>query len=291
LVEAGAGRGLLMYDILNSLLNLVKKNQILALEFLKNTTFHIIEINEELIKIQQQKLQEFSKIINLKFHENFSDFLSENNSQIYFLSNELFDCFAIDQFVKTNQGWCKRLMEFDDYENFKNPRFTLDLFNEEIDQFVVNELQNNPNKNPYPPINAVFEYSKDARNFMNQLCEALKFHGGIAINCDYGYYHYDFANSLQGIKNHQKLDFIDSLIECDITALVDFFALDKIAKNFNLQTSLISQRQFLLELGAFERSQQLITKNPSMSQEIASSLERLTSPLEMGELFKFHIIW
>ena len=141
------------------------------------------------------------------------------------------------------------------------------------------------------PINAVFEYSKTAQDFMKNLCKGIVDNGGIAINCDYGYGQYDFSNTLQAIKNHRKVDFLDALENCDITAHVDFFALDKIAKNFNLKTSLISQRKFLIELGALERNQQLIEKNPTQAQELEKSLERLISPLEMGELFKFHIIW
>ena len=205
------------------------------------------------------------------------------------LSNELFDCFAIDQFVKTNKGWCKRLIEFADDSSRSNPQIIIDEFNFETDQFVKQEL--GVELSCKANIGAVFEYSLSARNFMREICQAIKDHGAIAINCDYGYDNYEFANSLQALKNHQRLDFIDALSGCDITAHVDFLALDKIAKNFKLKTSLVSQRQFLLELGANERSQKLIEKNPQQAQQIAEDLERLISPTQMGELFKFHIIW
>lgn len=289
LVEIGAGRGFLFSDILKSLNNLVKKNHLLALDFIGKASFHIVEINPVLIDIGRKNLQDLSSIFKINWHENFDDFLLAKQGEIYQFSNEFFDCFPIDQFVKTKQGWCERVMSFEDYDKFSNPQIFTANFTSQIDQFVKSQLP--INSQSQAKINAVFEYSKEARSFMNQLSQSLHKHGGISINCDYGYYDYDFANTLQAVSNHQKIDFIDSLSGCDITSHVDFFALDNIAKNFNLHTSLISQRQFLLELGAFERSQQLITKNPSMSQEIASSLERLTSPLEMGELFKFHIIW
>jgi SAM-dependent MidA family methyltransferase len=54
---------------------------------------------------------------------------------------------------------------------------------------------------------------------------------------------------------------------------------------------LVSQKDFLLSLGAQERAQDLIAKNPQQSAEIKSALNRLISPQEMGELFKVHISW
>jgi len=288
-VEVGAGRGFLMRDILKSIDNLARKKNSLAVDFLSQASFHIVEINASLIAVQKQNLQEFSSSINIKWHENFANFLKEKNGQIFLLSNELLDCFAIDQFEKTKDGWRKRLIEFADDSSRNNPRIILDEFNYENDQFVRQELGEELNSKAN--IGAVFEYSLSARSFVAEICQALQDHGGIAINCDYGYDNYEFANTLQALKNHQKLDFLAALRDCDITAHVDFLALDKIAKNFKLQTSLVSQRQFLLELGANQRSQKLIEKNPKQAQQIASDLERLISPNQMGELFKFHIIW
>ncbi len=285
LVEMGAGRGTWFKDILQTINNLAKKNNEEALDFLERAQFHIIEINPVLQKIQQQNLQNFA----IKWHENFEDFLSQKNSEIFFISNELFDCFAIDQYVKSIEGWRERRVGFKGKIDFKNPQFFLEEFNSETHNFVEEKLGKFLSQNA--PINAIFEYSKTAQDFMKKLCKSIVDNGGIAINCDYGYDKYNFSNSLQAIKNHRKVDFLDALENCDITAHVDFFALDKIAKNFNLKTSLISQRKFLIELGALERNQQLIEKNPNQAQELEKSLERLISPLEMGELFKFHIIW
>jgi SAM-dependent MidA family methyltransferase len=285
LVEMGAGKGTWFRDILQTINKLAQKNNPQALDFLSRTQFHIIEINSVLQKIQQQNLQNFT----IKWHKNFDDFLEQKNGEIFFISNELFDCFAIDQYVKTTKGWSERLVRFVDEKNFKNPQFFLEEFNSETHDFVEEKLGKFLSQNA--PINAIFEYSKTAQDFMKNLCKGIVDNGGIAINFDYGYCEYDFSNTLQAIKNHRKVDFIDALSDCDITACVDFFALDKIAKNFNLKTSLISQRKFLIELGALERNQQLIEKNPNQAQELEKSLERLISPLEMGELFKFHIIW
>ena len=285
LVEMGAGKGTWFKDILQSINKLAQKNNLQALDFLSRTQFHIIEINPILQKIQQQNLQNFL----IKWHKNFDDFLKEKNGEIFFISNELFDCFAIDQYVKTNEGWCERLVGFSDKKNLQNPQFFLEKFNAKTHDFVEEKLgkffsQNAPQK-------AVFEYSESAQKFMKKLCEAIGIEGGIAINFDYGYSEYEFANTLQAIKNHQKIAFLEGLFDCDITAQVDFLALDKIVKNFGLNSSLITQEEFLLSLGAQQRVEFLLEKNPLLSQEILSGFSRLIDKNQMGKLFKSHIFW
>lgn len=292
LVEMGAGRGVLYQDVLQTIFKLAKKNN-LAQVFLDNASFDIIEINPVLKKIQQKNLQKFSDKIVITWHQNFSQFTSKINSskrRIFFISNELLDCFAIDQYVKTDIGWCERLIEVDDQENLSNPRFVIDNFSPKINQFVIEKLGYEiaiKAKN-----NAVFEYSRSLQDFYSQLCQSLQDYQGIAINCDYGYSQYqDFANTLQAVKKHQKIPILQALNGCDITAHVDFFALDKIAHSFKLSSSIVNQRQFLLELGGFQRCQNLSSQNPHQAKQIFQAFERLVSPQEMGELFKFHIIW
>lgn len=271
-VEMGAGRGVMMRDILNSIKKLADKKNPLALEFLTSTTFHIIEINEVLKKIQQENLQNF----DVKWHKNFSDFLIDAE-EIFFVSNELFDCFPIDQFVLTEIGWRERIIV--------EKNFTLAAFDKKIHNFVEKEI------GILAPIGAVFEYSATAREFMNQLCAALQKNGGIAINFDYGYSKNNFANTLQALKNHQKTNVLENVGECDITAHVDFVALDKITKNYDLNSSLITQREFLISLGIEERRKILLEKNPQLADEINSSIDRLIDSNQMGELFNCHIIW
>jgi len=285
LVEMGAGKGTWFKDILQTINKLIKKNNPQAVDFIGKVTFNIIEINPVLQKIQQQNLQNFP----IKWHKNFDDFFKQKSGEIFFISNELFDCFAIDQYIKTIDGWCERLIKFDDEKAFKNPQFFLEKFKLQTNDFVEEKLGKILAKNA--PINAVFEYSKSAQEFMKKLCEAIEESGGIAINFDYGYDGYDFSNTLQAIKNHQKIPFLEGLNDCDITAQVDFFALDKIVKNHGLNSSIVSQEEFFLSLGAKERIDFLIEKNPHLSSEIMNGFLRLTNKNEMGGLFKSHIFW
>jgi SAM-dependent MidA family methyltransferase len=319
LVEMGAGKGTLFKDLLITITKLAKKNlsglfattsAAAAVNFLKKTTFHIIEINPVLRQIQQKNLANF--IIN--WHENFSCFLdyiapcadqlkrtlnidhqheqdlkiakgqkkeilAAERREIFFISNELFDCFPVDQFVLTEIGWRERLIDV-------AGKFILAEFNKEIHDFVAREIA------ALAPIGAVFEYSAEARNFMVQLCQALKQQGGIAINIDYGYVKNEFANTLQAVKNHRKCNIFETPGETDISALVDFAALKKIAQNFGLNSSLVSQRDFLTELGIKERQKTLLAKkSPACQEKINLAISRLIDLNQMGELFKCLIVW
>jgi SAM-dependent MidA family methyltransferase len=274
LVEMGAGKGTWLKDILTSIKKLADKKIAPAIEFLECAEIHIVEINEVLKKIQKENLKEFSII----WHENFSEFLENQKGEICFISNELFDCFAIDQYVKTDIGWCERLIDSD--------KFITANFDPKINEFVEKETDF-----AQAPFGAIFEFSLQAKNFMTQLCEALKTQGGMAIIIDYGYIKNEFANTLQAIKNHQKIDVLKTEGDADITALVNFAMLEKIAKNFKLNSSLISQREFLIKLGIEERRKNLIAKNPDKISEINSSIDRLIGAGQMGELFKCLIVW
>lgn len=273
LVEMGAGRGTLFYDILHLIKKLADKEVSQALDFLKLATFAIIEINPVLQKIQQEKLSDFK----VSWYENFTEFLAKNRGEIFFVSNELFDCFAIDQFVLTEIGWRERVIV--------DGKFSLAEFDKKTHEFVESKI------NHLAPIGAVFEYSADAENFMNQLCRALKKVGGMAVNIDYGYFENRYYNSLQAVKNHQKVNVLKEAPNCDITAHVNFKSLDLIAKNHHLSSSLISQGYFLQSLGIEDRRHKLIATNPKNYLEINSAIDRLIAPDQMGELFKTHIIW
>lgn len=284
LVEMGAGKGTWLFDILSSIKKLADKNIPQAIDFFKRTEFHIIEINKALRKIQQERLKDFE----INWHENFNEInqqLTTNNQQLFFISNELFDCFEIDQYIKTDIGWCERLVE----EKDQKLQFITANFSQTSHKFVENIL--GVKKSEEAPFGAVFEYSQTAQDFMRNLCETLQKQGGIAINFDYGYFSNSFANTLQALQNHTKVSVLENPGEADITSHVNFAALDKIVKAFKLSSSLITQEEFLTSLGIEERRKILLKQNPKKADEINSAIDRLIKKDQMGELFKCHIIW
>jgi NADH dehydrogenase [ubiquinone] 1 alpha subcomplex assembly factor 7 len=287
LVEMGAGRGTLMFDVLNTIKKLAKTNEV-AKNFWQKCQVAIVEISPILTKIQQQKLTEF----NIAWYTDFTSFLANYKQKIFFFSNELFDCFAINQYIKTKQGWQIRMISFEgelENHNFNNLQFVLADFCPKNHSFVCQilgqEIANSA------PINAVFEYAPKAHIFANELATAIKTQGAVAINIDYGYEKYEFANTLQVLKNQQKHNFLTSCKNADITALVDFILLQKVAKQHNLQCSLISQGEFLQQLGIITRAEILQKNHPQKAKQISIDVARLIDFSQMGDLCKVLIWW
>jgi len=287
LVEMGAGQGTLMFDVLNTITKLAKTNEV-AKKFWQNCQVAIIEISPVLTKIQQQKLASF----NIAWYVDFASFLASNKQKIFFFSNELFDCFAINQYIKTKQGWQLRMLAFEGElasHNFSNLQFVLSDFCPQnhhlVCQILGQEIADSA------PIGGVFEYAPKAHLFAKNLAKALQKQGGVAINIDYGYSSYEFANTLQVLKNHQKQNFLTSCQNADITALVDFALLQKVAKEYNLQCSLILQSEFLKQLGINERAEILQKLHPTQARQIATDVARLTDVRQMGSLFKVLVWW
>ncbi len=102
LVEMGAGKGTLMQDLLRFAGKIPN--------FLERVSVNIIEVSPKLQKIQKNNLKNFK----IKWWDNFNDFY-ENNQQkpIFFLANELFDCFAINQYVRIDNIWVEKMVNID----------------------------------------------------------------------------------------------------------------------------------------------------------------------------------
>lgn len=277
-VEMGAGKGTLFYDLLLVIKKLADKKVDLAQEFLQRTSFHIVEISPVLKENQQKKLKDF----NINWHKDFASFSkSIKDEQIYFLANELFDCFPINQFVKTKEGWCEKVVSLKD----ENLQFFIEDFNpikhKTIQQLVEKET----------PINSVFEYSFSAMSFLDELLKSLT-PASIALIIDYGYIKNEFKDSLQSLKSHKYHNCLENIGQADITSLVNFSALQKLVQESAFNSSLITQKEFLESLGINERQKLLLEGKESEEQsQINSQINRLIDEKEMGELFKCLIIW
>ncbi len=140
-----------------------------------------------------------------------------------------------------------------------------------------------------PEFEGICEFSPASLQIVSRLAEHLSMHGGSALIIDYGYNHPSKqpGETLQAVKSHQYADVLKSPGECDLTAHVDFHALEHVFKALEpSQCSYTTQGQFLTDNGIFQRAEKLIQNNPSKSAAIKSELERLVSDQHMGRLFK-----
>ena len=87
---------------------------------------------------------------------------------------------------------------------------------------------------------------------------------------------------------HKKNNLLKNLGAADITAHVNFSLLEEFFSKNNLKTKdLISQKEFLENMGIMERAKILAKKMKFTEQsDLYLRIKRLLSPRYMGELFK-----
>ena len=137
------------------------------------------------------------------------------------------------------------------------------------------------------PEDAILEVSLATKALMVEISAEIEHIGGLGVIIDYGYIKNPLTSTLQAVKNHKKCDILENIGNCDISSLVNFKLLENIAKKNKLQTSLISQRKFLLDLGIQQRLDNIKENKDKIKLEV----ERLINKKQMGELFKVLIFW
>lgn len=273
LIELGPGRGKLMQDFLR-----VAK---LDTKFYAAIEIFLHEINPFFIDLQKANLIEYNKTIS--WIKNF-----EGIPQIpaIFIANEFFDVLPIKQYLKVKTKWFESTLVTDPVDG--RIKFSKIELHKALQKQLLSEHKNAKD-------GAIIEESIESLNIIRKLSKHIQKHTGAALIIDYGYNIYSnerkrnqYNSTLQAIKNHQYSSIIDTLGEADLTAHVDFNALSKAAKEKNIKNIAFgTQKEFLLKYGIKLRLESL--KN-SLSQEDFSIIEkqvfRLTSPRQMGELFK-----
>ena len=130
--------------------------------------------------------------------------------------------------------------------------------------------------------------SSPARDWtVSAIATCLAVEGGAALVIDYGHERGGAGDTLQAVRGHSYAPVLANPGEQDLTAHVDFEAVATTARDAGAAvTPLVTQGEWLLRLGIEARAQALSLANPERASDIQAALERLTSPGEMGQLFK-----
>ena len=129
--------------------------------------------------------------------------------------------------------------------------------------------------------------SAAAADAMQRISRKIALQGGAILAIDYGYGTTQTGETLQAVKDHAFADLLEAPGDADISSHVNFEVLGAAAKSTGLAvTSLADQGEWLLKLGLGERARKLARANPNEAANIARAIERLTSPEQMGTLFK-----
>jgi NADH dehydrogenase [ubiquinone] 1 alpha subcomplex assembly factor 7 len=260
LLELGPGRGTLMSDALRAASK--------ADGFADALHLQLFESNTDLKAEQQKRLAAHNPYWSTEI-----DAVSED--PLIVVANEFFDALPIRQFVKTDDGWHEQLVGLKD-----NAR-----------AFGLSPTPIAESAAP-PEVRGAFagevlELGTAAVDAVQRLSRKIALQGGALLAIDYGYDRTQTGETLQAVKDHQFADPLESPGDVDLSAHVNFGVLAEAARAAGLATAPITpQSDFLLRLGLGERARKLAKSNPSEAANIARAVERLTSPAQMGTLFK-----
>jgi len=261
LVELGAGNG----ELLEVLIKTLNKLEMVKDKF----KFFIFEKSESLKKLQKKKF-----LKNVKWLNNFSEL---KNFPTIFLANEFFDALPIKQFIKINDEW---------YENFvlfnKGAGFSLEkkkITKKKMEKIFNQGIDKNQN---------FIEFSPLMVKFLKSICKKIKSSRGGILLIDYGAFDKKMYDSLQGVKNHKKVDIFDDYQNIDITHHINFNFIKQIVNLNGLKVGgITNQGNFLKNMGIDLRAE-IISKKMSFLKktDLYTRIRRLTHKDEMGELFK-----
>jgi SAM-dependent MidA family methyltransferase len=266
LVELGPGRGTLMSDALRVIGQLMP-------EFLTKVEVVLVEASPTLTAIQKETLA--ASGAKIRWATQFDDTLGD--LPLFLLANEFFDALPIRQFVKTERGWCERMVVLTG-----DGALDFALTPEAVPSSLIA-----PNRDG-APMGAVYETSPAASALIQQIAEVIAHKGGAALVVDYGYgAEAGFGETLQAVFDHRYANVLEAPGDADLSAHVDFAALGEEARVAGAKPyGPVGQGDLLEAIGIVQRAATLARGQLGSNPEIDGQLERLILPEQMGTLFK-----
>ncbi len=265
LLEFGAGTGKLAADLL----------QALAQRGVEVANYQIVELSAELRARQQQALAGFPEV----------QWLDAPPAAFggLVIANEVLDAMPVPLLVRQGGRWLERGVTI--------AGEALVFADRECSQTLAGQI---PDAKELPD-GYVTEVHPQQSGFVRMLADLLKAgDGGMAVLIDYGFpaREYYLPQRAQGTlmchyRHHAHGDpfYLPGLQ--DITAHVDFTELARAAMDAGLEVAAyLSQAAFLLSAGLPALLQVESPEDAKHWLPMANAVQKLTSPAEMGELFK-----
>jgi NADH dehydrogenase [ubiquinone] 1 alpha subcomplex assembly factor 7 len=257
LVELGPGRGTLMADALRA----VKGRA----DFLAAVRLHLIEASPALRIAQEQALGHHTPAWA-------ADLGELPQGPMIVVANEFFDALPIEQFVRRDGLWRRRVVVVD-----QGGALALQESSEalRLDQSLEDA-----------PDGSVAELSPASQAVAFEIGGRLRDHPGAALILDFGR---DGAlgDSLQALRGHTAEPVLANPGEADLAAHVDFRALVRAASMAGARAfGPMAQGDFLKALGIEARASALAAHDSARAAELALAVSRLTGARAMGRLFQ-----
>ena len=263
IVEFGPGNGTLISDIIRSLNSSNK---------FKKINISLFEKSKNLIKNQKKKLINLiNPNVEIKWLKNIE---SLKKDSYFMVCNELFDSFPINQYISRNNQLFERRVV---YQKKKL------LFQEYPTSWKLS--------NKITPLKDgdIIEHSCTIEKLISKIFNHIRLYGGAFLLFDYGPYEKANVSTVQAIFKKKKCSLFENPSRADITHHINFQTIREISKEYNLfSIGPISQSKFLNMFGINERLDNMLQglSSNKIKKKLEGDFFKLTSPTEMGELFK-----
>ncbi|SLN20703.1 hypothetical protein AQS8620_00548 [Aquimixticola soesokkakensis] len=259
LAEVGPGRGTLMADVLRATKSVPG--------FHAAAQITLIEASPRLKQVQRDTLAAYHIT-------HCPDLAALPEQPLFLLANEFFDALPIRQFTRDAQGWRETMVGMD------GDALALGLSAPAPIRALDHRLSDTS-------AGDIVEVCPAAAGHISALSQRIVAHGGVALIFDYGGWH-SLGDTFQALEDHHPVDPLARPGHADLTAHVDFEPLAVQARREGAQASaLMTQGEILGHLGIVARAQALAMKLQGDALEAhVAAFNRLTSPQEMGSLFK-----
>ncbi|MDZ4792173.1 MAG: SAM-dependent methyltransferase [Hyphomicrobiales bacterium] len=257
LIELGPGRGVLMADALRAAKS--------APDFLSAMMLCLVESSLPMRERQETALRAHNPVW-------LDDLGQAPLAPSIIIANEFFDALSIRQFAFENGVWRRR---------------RIDASGGAL-HFVVGEPEHGLSVPTPESDGAIFEDSPSREAVIDQFACLAAHSPFAAIVIDYGHQGEAGGDTLQAVSRHGYASVFDRPGETDLSSHIDFAALARRANQRGLLNfGPIPMGLFLLRLGMGVRLNQLCASTTLEQQEaLIAGVRRLTSPMEMGELFR-----
>ena len=254
-VEFGPGRGTLAADALRAM-------RAAGL----TPPVHFVETSPAL------RAEQAKRVPDAAWHDDVGSL--PESGPLLIVANEFFDALPVRQIVATESGWRER------HVGHKDGRF-FPVAGPPIGAAAV------PERLRAAEPGTIIETSPASIAVARQIADLIERVGGAALIVDYGHARTGIGDTLQAVAMH---DYADPWIEAgerDLTAHVDFEALGAAAAAYGVHIfGPAEQGSWLEAMGIGLRTDALARTAPDRAEEFAAARRRLTSPQEMGQLFK-----
>ncbi|MEK9960882.1 MAG: SAM-dependent methyltransferase [Rhodobiaceae bacterium] len=265
-IEFGPGRGTLMRDMRHVWDRLMPS--------LNTAPLHLVETSPALRHVQRETLGADAVTA---WHDDVEAALAAADGPLFGIANEFFDALPAAQVIHERGVWHRRLVGLRDGEL----GFVTGDAIEDADPALPDD----------PAEGMVAELCPQATHIVTLLGQALARRGGAVLIVDYGR-DGNPGDSLQAVADHRPVDLFAAPGDSDISHWVDFAALETAAVRAGARlVGPVPQGRFLMRIGLAARAEQAAQQAaPEARRALLAAIDRLTSPAQMGEVFKVALL-